>query len=273
MNASVGFIGGGKMAEAIISALIDSETVKPEKINVSDISEERLKYLKERYKVNTYLLNTEVAAISDIVVLVVKPQIAELVLEELREVILSTQLFISVVAGLSIGSIESIIGSNKKIIRAMPNILVKIKEGTIGYCINSNVEMEDCEFFECLFKNIAEVVKVEEYLMDAVTGLAGSGPAFVFLMIQALADGGVRAGLPRDKAIKLAAQTVKGAAALVLKGEHPEILKDSVMSPAGTTAEGIVKLEEKAVRSAFIEAVFAAYKRSKEISELMKKKG
>ncbi len=271
MNASIGFIGGGKMAEAIISALIDSKTVKPNKINVSDVSEDRLKFLKEKYGVNTYFLNTEVAAISDIVILAVKPQVAEFVLEELKEVILATQPFISIVAGLCIDSIESIIGSNKKIIRAMPNILVKIKEGTIGYCVNSNVDVDDCECFRKLFAKVSEVVKVEEYLMDAVTGLSGSGPAFVLLMLQALADGGVRAGLPRDKAIRLAAQTVKGAATLVLNGEHPEVLKDSVMSPAGTTAEGLFVLEEQGVRAAFIKAVFASCKRSKEISDIMKK--
>ncbi|WP_456398194.1 pyrroline-5-carboxylate reductase [Desulfurobacterium sp.] len=271
MNARVGFIGGGKMAEALIESIIASRKVKPCNINVSDISEKRLEYLQQKFGINTFILNTEVVALSDVIVLAVKPQVMTVVLEEIKDAVIPQQLIVSIAAGYPIENIEKILGKDKKIIRVMPNILVKVSEGTIAFSPNVNVSDEEISLFRDLFSVAGEVVRVEEKLMDAVTGLSGSGPAFVFLVIEALADGGVRAGLPRDVALNLAAQTVKGSAEMVLRGEHPEILKDSVISPAGTTAEGIAKLEEKGARSAFIEAVFAAFKRSKEISELIKK--
>ncbi|WP_078058185.1 pyrroline-5-carboxylate reductase [Desulfurobacterium indicum] len=271
MNARVGFIGGGKMAEALIESIIASNKVKSCNINVSDVSEERLEYLKQKFGVNTFILNTEVVALSDIIILAVKPQVMTAVLEEIKDAVIPQQLIVSIAAGYPIENIEKLLGKDKKIIRVMPNILVKVSEGTMAFSPNINVSDEEVSLFKGLFSVAGEVIKVEEKLMDAVTGLSGSGPAFVFLVIEALADGGVRTGLPRDIALKLAAQTVKGSAEMVLRGEHPEVLKDSVISPAGTTAEGIAKLEEKGVRSAFIEAVFAAFRRSKEISELIKK--
>ncbi|WP_456437492.1 pyrroline-5-carboxylate reductase [Desulfurobacterium sp.] len=271
MNARVGFIGGGRMAEALIESIIASRKIKPCNINVSDVNEKRLCYLKQTFGINTFILNTEVVALSDIIVLAVKPQVMTAVLNEIKNAVIPQQLIVSIAAGYPIENIENILGKDKKIIRVMPNILVKVSEGTIAFSRNINVSDEEINLFKGLFSTAGEVIEVEEKLMDAVTGLSGSGPAFIFLMIEALADGGVRAGLPRDTALKLAAQTVKGSAEMVLKGEHPEVLKDNVISPAGTTAEGIAKLEEKGVRSAFIEAVFAAFKRSKEISKLIKK--
>ncbi|WP_457568296.1 pyrroline-5-carboxylate reductase [Desulfurobacterium sp.] len=271
MNARVGFIGGGRMAEALIESIIVSNKIKPCNVNVSDVNADRLAYLKDRYGVNTFMLNTEVVALSDIVVLAVKPQVMSAVLREIKNAVIPQQLIVSIAAGYPIENIEKILGSDKKIIRVMPNILVKVNEGTIAFAPNSRVSEDEVSLFKEFFEAAGEVIEVEERLMDAVTGLSGSGPAFIFLVIEALADGGVRAGLPRETALKLAAQTVKGSAKMVLKGEHPEVLKDSVMSPAGTTAEGVAKLEEKGVRSAFIEAVFAAFKRSVEISGLVKK--
>ncbi len=271
MNARVGFIGGGNMAEALISGFIGTETLLPPNINVSDVNESRLKFLSENFGVKTFNKNIDVVRNSDIVFLSVKPQVLTPVLNEIREAITQAQVVISLAAGYPIRKIEEIIGDDKKIVRIMPNILVKVRMGSIAISQNFRLLDNEIKLVKDLLRTVGNVFEVEEKLMDAVTGLSGSGPAFIFLMIQALSDGGVRAGLPRDLSQKLSAEIVAGAAQMVLNGEHPETLKDTVTSPSGTTIEGLSVLEEKGVRSALIEAVYRAFKRSKEISELVKK--
>jgi pyrroline-5-carboxylate reductase len=271
MNARVGFIGGGNMAEALISGLIETETVLPSKLSVSDTDTSRLKHLSETYGIKTFKSNVEIVANSDIVFLAVKPQVLSSVLNEIKNVITPAQIIISIAAGYPISKIEEIIGDDKKIVRAMPNILVKVRKGSIALCQNFRLLEDEIELVKYLFESVGSVFEVDENLMDAITGLSGSGPAFIFMVIEALADGGVKAGISRKLSLKLAAETVSGAAQMVLEGRHPEVLKDMVTSPAGTTIEGIAALESKGMRSAFIEAVFKAYKRSKEISELIKK--
>ncbi len=271
MNARVGFIGGGNMAEALISGFIETETVLPSKLSVSDTDTSRLKHLSETYGIKTFKSNVEIVANSDIVFLAVKPQVLSSVLNEIKNVITPAQIIISIAAGYPISKIEEIIGDDKKIVRAMPNILVKVRKGSIALCQNFRLLEDEIELVKYLFESVGSVFEVDENLMDAITGLSGSGPAFIFMVIEALADGGVKAGISRKLSLKLAAETVSGAAQMVLEGRHPEVLKDMVTSPAGTTIEGIAALESKGMRSAFIEAVFKAYKRSKEISELIKK--
>jgi len=271
MNARVGFIGGGKMAEAFISGLIESQTVLPAMVSVSDIDGSRLKKLSKSYGVKTFRENVEVVLNSDIVFLSVKPQVMTSVLQEIKSSLTPSQIVVSMAAGYPIRKIEEVIGDDRKVVRIMPNILVKVKRGSIAVSQNFRLLEDELDTVKYLLKTVGSVFEVDEKLMDAVTGLSGSGPAFVFMVIEALSDGGVRAGLSRELALRLAAETVSGAAQMVLKGEHPEVLKDAVTSPSGTTIEGISELESRGVRSAFIEAVFKAFRRSKEISETVER--
>ncbi len=269
MNARVGFIGGGTMGEAFISAFVRNQVVLPGYVSVSDPNEGKLKYLNETYGVKTFSKNVDVVLNSDVVFLSVKPQVMTSVLTEISKVATTSQIFVSIAAGYPIERIEEILGDDKKIVRVMPNILVKVGEGVCAICNNHRLFDEDLNVIKDLLSSCSDVVSVNESQMDAVTGLSGSGPAFIFLVIEALADGGVRSGLSRDVALKLAAKVVKGSAVAVLEGNHPEVLKDKVTSPAGTTIEGLSVLEDKAVRSAFMDAVYAAFKRSAEISKLI----
>jgi pyrroline-5-carboxylate reductase len=269
MNVKVGFIGGGNMAEAFIDAFVNGEFLLPDQISVSDINGERLKYLEEKYGIKTFNSNVQVVVNSDIVFLAVKPQVMTSVLREITETITPVQVIVSMAAGYPIRKIEEIIGDDKKIVRIMPNILVKIRKGVTAFCHNFRLLDKDIKLVKELLSTCSEVVDVDEKLFDGVTALSGSGPAFIFLVIEALSDGGVKAGLPRDVAVKLAVETIVGSAEMVKAGEHPEVLKDKVTSPAGTTIAGLSALEENRTRYAFIKAVEEAYRRSLEISKLI----
>ncbi|WP_163329480.1 pyrroline-5-carboxylate reductase [Desulfurobacterium thermolithotrophum] len=269
MNARVGFIGGGNMAEAFIDAFINGEFLLPNQVFVSDINRERLKYLEEKYGIKTFSSNIEVSINSDIIFLAVKPQIMSSILREIAETISPTQIIVSMAAGYPIKKIEELIGNDKKIVRIMPNILIKVKKGITALCHNFRLLNEDLKLVESLLSSCSEVVSVDEKLFDGVTALSGSGPAFIFLMIEALSDGGVKVGLPRDVALKLAIETIIGSATMVKLGEHPEVLKDKVTSPAGTTIAGLSALEENRTRYAFMKAIEEAYKRSIGITKLI----
>jgi len=269
MNVKVGFIGGGNMAEAFIGTFINGEFLLPAQVSVSDINGEKLKYLEKEYGVKAFNSNVQVVVNSDIVFLAVKPQVMTSVLREIAEVVTPDQVVISMAAGYPIRKIEGIIGDDKKIVRIMPNILVKIKKGVTAFCHNFRLLDNDIKLVKELLSTCSEVVDVDEKLFDGVTALSGSGPAFIFLVIEALSDGGVKAGLPRETAVRLAVETIIGSAEMVKAGEHPEVLKDKVTSPAGTTIAGLSALEENKARYAFIKAVEEAYKRSVEISKLI----
>lgn len=268
MGVEIGFIGGGAMAEALIKGILRAGRAGAAELMASDVSEERRRHLEGAYGVRTTSQNAEVAAACETLVLAVKPQHAAVVLDEVGKSLRPSQLVVSIMAGVSTQAIEARIASGVPVVRAMPNIACLVGEGASAVAGGSFAQEAHVELAASLLSSVGRVVTVEERLMDAVTGLSGSGPAFVLAVIEALADGGVAEGLPRATALTLAAQTVLGAGKLVLEsGEHPAVLRDRVTSPAGTTAEGLAALEQGGVRGAVASAVRAAARRSKALGE------
>jgi pyrroline-5-carboxylate reductase len=259
------FVGGGRMAEALINGVLSAGDYKAEQIHVADPDTARLDHLTTQYGVQIGITNHEAVVSSDVVVLAVKPQVTAEVLKEIGDV-LTKRLVISVVAGVRLGRIIEACGPQARIIRAMPNTPMMIGEGMTALAIGPGVEESEMRCARQIFESVGRVVRVDERFMDAVTGLSGSGPAYVFLMIEAMADGGVKMGLPRETANLLAAQTVLGAARMVLEtGDHPARLKDQVASPGGTTIAGLHRLEQGGLRGVLIDAVEAATRRSQEL--------
>ncbi len=264
-TGKIGFIGGGNMAEAFIKGLI-AGGVSPDEIMASEPREDRRNWMQEQYKVLVTTDNAELVSQCATIVLAIKPQIVEPVLEGVVAAFDSNKLLISILAGVSTATLEKILGGNHRVVRAMPNTPALVGAGAAAICPGQYASTEDLQRAKRLFEMIGTVVQVEEMQMDAVTGLSGSGPAFVYTFIEALADGGVQEGLRRDIAQKLAIQTVLGAAMLVKEsGEHPALLRDKVCSPAGTTISAIRVLEERGLRSTIMETVAAAAKRSREL--------
>jgi len=211
--------------------------------------------------------NQEVARACDVIFLAVKPQQMSAVLHALREQVTTRHLLISIAAGVTLESIASVVGLGPRLVRVMPNTPCLVRQGASAYCLGPQATTEDGELVARLLSSVGQVFAVPEGQLDAVTGLSGSGPAFVYQVIEALSDGGVRMGLPRDVATQLAAQTVRGAAEMVLvTGEHPAVLKDQVTSPGGTTIAGLQALEAGGLRAALMGAVEAATRRSIELA-------
>jgi pyrroline-5-carboxylate reductase len=262
------FIGGGNMAEALLRGILAAKRLAPGEIVATDVREERLAYLRDTYAIGTCASNAEAAAQAETVLLAVKPQVMTKALTELRKVVTEQQLLISIAAGVSTATIAEAFLRPIRIIRVMPNTPALVLEGISALTRGTNATQQDLETTRRLFEAVGKVVIVDEPLMDAVTGLSGSGPAYVFLVIEALSDAGVKMGLSRDVATALAAQTVCGAAKMVLEtGKHPGELKDMVTSPAGTTIAGLHALEQGAVRAALINAVETAARRSQELGK------
>lgn len=257
----VGFIGGGALAESIIRG-ISGKVFAPSDIYVSEIRSARCEELATRYGVNASTTANFLDAV-DLLIVAVKPKDAEETFSSLQGSVPASTLITYTVAGLKLSKVERLFPSNK-IVRVMPNVAVSVGESMTAYTLNANAT-RDGDTVKNFWSTLGRAVEVEEKLMDAVTGLSGSGPAYAFLMIDALSDGGVAAGLPRAQAIELAAQTLLGAAKMVLQGEHPDVLRDKVTSPAGTTIEGVRVMERGGVRSALIEAVLAATEKSKSL--------
>jgi len=264
----IGFVGAGMMAEALIAGVIAAEIASPDSVVASDKSRERREHVAGKYGIRTTEENAEVVRASDVVVLAVKPQHAAEALDSVKESLSAGKLLISIMAGVSTRAIEARLSGGVPVIRVMPNIACVVGEAASAVALGKHAGSEHLETALAIFSAVGSAVHVDESLMDAVTGLSGSGPAYVFTVIEALSDGGVAAGLPRAAALKLAAQTVLGAAKMVLEGnEHPAVLRERVTSPAGTTVEGLAVLEEKGVRDAFARAVRAAAARSKSLGE------
>jgi pyrroline-5-carboxylate reductase len=260
------FIGGGNMAEALLRGILAAKRLAPEQVIVTDVRADRLAYLRDTYGIETSGGNVDAAAHADTVLLAVKPQVVTGVLDDLRRVITERQLVISIAAGISTATIAEAFLRPVRVVRVMPNTPALVLEGMSALARGTLATPEDLALARGLFEAVGKVVVVDEALMDAVTGLSGSGPAYVFLVIEALSDAGVKAGLPRDVATALAAQTVRGAAKMVLEtGKHPGELKDMVTSPGGTTIAGLHALEQGAVRASLINAVEAATRRSQEL--------
>lgn len=261
----LGFLGSGKMASALAGGVIKSGAIKAADIVVSDVHAPAAEKLAKATGATAIGNNMELVAKADAIVLCVKPNDA---LDALRGVSsnLKGKLVISIVAGLDAKSLESAAGSSARIVRVMPNTPALVGEGAAAYSLGSTATEEDARVVEKILSGVGLAVRVKESLLDAVTALSGSGPAYVFTVIEALADGGVLMGLPRDLALKLATQTVLGSAKMVRDtGEHPGILRDQVASPGGTTIAGIEALEDGGLRSALISAVRAATERSREL--------
>jgi len=265
----IGFLGSGNMAEAIIHGLIGSGMVGEAAISASDRDIERLNSIVEKYGIEGYSKNFETARRSDIVILAVKPQSIDEVLQDIREELTSEKLLISIAAGVKIARIAAALKEGVKIVRVMPNTPSLVLSGVSAVCAGNNVSEKEKETVMALFGAVGKAVAIaDEGLMDAVTGLSGSGPAFVYTFIEALSDAGVKEGLSRRDATTLAAQTVYGAARMVLESEkHPAELRDMVTSPGGTTIAGMARLEDTGFRASVIAAVEAAAMRSRALSD------
>jgi len=270
-SKKIGFIGSGNMGEALIGGLIGSDSSSPENIICSDLNTERLAFMQETYGIRTTTDNLEVACLSDIVIYAVKPQIMAAVLRETADKLDMSKLIISIAAGVPMAAIEVALGKKLRLIRVMPNVAALVKEGATAIASGKNALKEDIELAMSIFNSVGKSIFLgENYLMDAVTGLSGSGPAYIFLIIDALADAGVKVGLSRQDSIALATQTVLGAAKMLQEtGAHPGELKDMVTSPGGTAIAGLHNLEKGGLRTTLINAVEAATNRSKELGEMM----
>jgi|Transcript_14916 pyrroline-5-carboxylate reductase len=267
-NKRIGFIGAGQMAEALALGFVNKGGVKASNVYATDINQDR-KDVFAAFGANACDSNSEVVSNSDVVFVAVKPQYVSLVLREVKPVLAQDKVVVSIAAGVTLSTLQAATGADARIIRVMPNTPCLVGETAAAMCLNSKADDTDAEVVKTLFDAVGTIYRVDEKLLSAVTGLSGSGPAYIFVMIEALSDGGVKAGLPRDVAIKLAAQTVKGAAAMVLEtGKHPGALKDMVTSPAGTTIAGVHELEKAGVRNAFINAVTGAAARADELAKM-----
>ncbi|HEX9741987.1 MAG TPA: pyrroline-5-carboxylate reductase [Nitrospiraceae bacterium] len=263
--ATIAMIGSGQMGEALIGGWLAAKTVPPEALVATDASAERRDLMKRRFGIRTGTDNRDAASWADVVVLAVKPQILDGVMKELSSA-LAGKLVLSIAAGVTIAHLARLAPKGVRVVRVMPNTPVLVGDGVSALSFGDGVSDKDQQLTRRLFEAVGRAVVVEEKLMDAVTGLSGSGPAYVFMAIEALADGGVKMGLPRTVADLLAAQTVLGAARMVLEtGEHPAKLKDRVASPGGTTIAGLHRLEQGGLRAALMAAVEAAAKRSEEL--------
>ncbi|MBW2409136.1 MAG: pyrroline-5-carboxylate reductase [Deltaproteobacteria bacterium] len=270
-DKKIAIIGTGNMGEALISGLTVSGSSKPGSIICTDVRESRLDEIKKEYGVRTTQNNIEAVDSSDIIVYAVKPQIIASVLKETAEKLDMSKLIISIAAGVPMAAIESCLNRDLRLIRVMPNIPAAVKEAASAIAAGGHATDEDVDLAMEIFNSVGKCVFLKEnYLMDAITGLSGSGPAYIFLIVDALADAGVKMGLAREEALFLSTQTVLGAAKLLLETrEHPGQLKDRVTSPGGTAIAGLATLEEGGLRTTLIHAVEAATNRSKELGEMM----
>lgn len=258
MKLSIGFIGCGNMGRAMMGGIIDSEIVKAEDIYVSDLFVPSLERAKEDYGVNTTSNNKEVAEKVDVLFLSVKPNILSKVAEEIKGIVKKDAIIISIIAGKTIKDLEECFGDNFKIVRTMPNTPALVGEGMSAICPNKNVVQEEAELVTRIFSSFGKVEILPESLINAFVSVSGSSPAYIFMLIEAMADAAVRDGIPRDKAYKIAAQAVLGSAKMVLEtGKHPGQLKDMVCSPAGTTIEAVTVLEEQGFRNSIMKAMAA----------------
>lgn len=266
---TIGFIGAGNMAEAIIKGLVSRGVVSPQRLVAADVLAERRAYIADTYRVAVEEDNRLLVEKADILILAVKPQVTVPVLQFAGAAMGPDKLLVSIVAGVPVAAIAALVAAGTRIIRTIPNTPLMVMAGAVAIAADSPALPADFALARRIFDACGRTVMIEEKLMDAATGLSGSGPAYVFLMIEALADGGVKAGLTREVALTLAAQTLLGAARMCLtSGRHPGQLKDMVTSPGGTTIAGIHALEAGGLRAVLMNAVEAATRRSQELGKL-----
>jgi pyrroline-5-carboxylate reductase len=270
-DKKIAIIGTGNMGEALVGGLIASQSSKPKNIICSDIRQEKLHQVKSKFKVRTTTNNLKAVAEANIIIYAVKPQIMSATLTETAAKLDMSKLVISIAAGVPLAAMEACINKDLRLIRVMPNIAAFVKEAASAIAAGAHATKEDIGLAMEIFNSIGKCIFLKEnYLMDAITGLSGSGPAYIFLIVDALADAGVKMGLSRQDSLFLAAQTVLGAAKLLIETqEHPGQLKDRVTSPGGTAIAGLATLESGGLRTTLINAVEAATLRSKELGDLM----
>ena len=263
----IGFIGTGNMGSSIIKGILSSKFEENENINIFDLNKDKVNNLVKEYGINAVNSEKELAKNCDIIVLSVKPHIIPVVLKNLSENMKKDTIILTIAAGISISVIENALGEDKKVVRTMPNTPAQVLSGMTAVTFNKNIENSEKEIIFKLLNSFGKSVEIEEKLMHAYTGISGSLPAYVYMFMEALADGGVLCGMPRDKAYKIVAQAVEGSAKMLLEtGKHPGQLKDEVCSPAGTTIEAVRVLENGNFRGNVIEAVAACTEKSKEMA-------
>ena len=267
LKQTFGFLGAGRMASALAGGMVESGLIKGRQLIASDVVQATLKSFTKSTGGRTAKSNAEVLRKADIIIIAVKPhQVIEL-LNELPDQITSKHLFISIAAGVSLAQLEEALGHKARVIRVMPNTPALVGEGASGFARGSNAKAADAKLAKQLLESVGMAIEVPEHLINSITGLSGSGPAYGFQIIEAMSDGAVAAGLPRDLATPLAAQTLLGAAKMVLEtGEHPGKLKDMVTSPGGTTIEGLHEMEAAGVRGGLMNAVRAASDKAANLS-------
>lgn len=267
MNQSITFIGGGNMASAIMGGIIGSGLSQSSKITATAKTDKTLDALSERFGIKTTHSNPDAAKTADILFLAVKPFLFSEVISEIKSSIKKDTLIVSIAAGQPMSAIEAMFGFPIKLVRAMPNTPALVGEAMSALCTNDLVTEEELSMLVSLFNSFGKCEVVKETLMDAVVGVSGSSPAYVYLFIEAMADAAVADGMPRTQAYKFAAQSVLGSAKMVLEtGTHPGALKDAVCSPGGTTIEAVAILEQQGMRSAIISAQRACVQKSKDMS-------
>jgi pyrroline-5-carboxylate reductase len=256
------------MGGALIAGIVEAGVSKPGDVTVAEIVDERRQELADTYGVATTKEPSDALGGADVVLIAVKPQILDKVLPPLSGKIDKSQTVVSIAAGVSTTTLEKMLGDGVRLVRAMPNIPAAVRQGATAICPGTNAVDHDMDLAEKLLGAVGRVVRIDETQMDAVTGLSGSGPGYAFSIIDALADGGVKAGLPKPLALTLAAQTLLGAAEMFLSGDkHPAELKDMITSPGGTTAAGLAMMDAKGIRDALISGVEASANRSKELGQ------
>ncbi|HPD16837.1 MAG TPA: pyrroline-5-carboxylate reductase [Planctomycetota bacterium] len=266
LDRTIGFLGAGKMGEALARGILRARLALPANVRMSDVDPTRLASLAKALQVLTPGDNRSLVQASEVVIVALKPGVVRQALPELAAAIGRERLVVSIAAGITIAELEGMLAAGARVVRVMPNTPCLVGAGASAYALGSAASAADGEVVRSILDSVGICVEVPEGLLDAVTGLSGSGPAFVALVVEAMADGGVLAGLPRDVANRLAVQTVLGAARLLAEtGKRPAELKDMVASPGGTTIEGLKVLEEKRLRAALIQAVEAAAAKSHQL--------
>jgi len=268
-NLRIGIIGGGQMGTALVKGMLRSDVTVPDMITVADIAKPARERLAAETGVHTTEDNRRALDGAEVLIIALKPQVMEEALRPLAGHLTAAQTALSLMAGVTTAKLEALLvsgGPAVHVVRAMPNTPALVGEGIAALCRGRHATDDDMDRAERILAAVGRVVRVEEWQMDAVTGLSGSGPGYVYTVIEALADGGVKMGLPKSLALALAAQTVLGAAKMVLEtGEHPAVLRDRVTSPGGTTIAGLHAMEAHGLRNALISGVEAAAKRAKEL--------
>jgi pyrroline-5-carboxylate reductase len=267
-SLKLGFLGAGKMATALAGGFVRAGLARARDILASDPSPAACTAFAEQVGATTTSFNPDAARFAKVLLLAVKPDQVAGVLAGIREEFSDNHLLISIAAGVTLASLESALGTGARIIRVMPNTPALVGASATAFAAGKSALPEDCALAQKLFSSVGLSFQLKESLLDAVTGLSGSGPAYVYLFIEALSDGGVAAGLPRDIATRLAAQTVLGSAKMLLEtGQHPGLLKDGVTSPGGTTIEGLHQLETGKFRGTVMSAVRAAAEKSRKLGQ------